>query len=411
MVMVAENKRAPSSTQHQRDAKRRDITGGDQPEVVEESDVSSESKAVKIFIPGINGFIGTHLAKRIIVETDWLILGMDRQLDRIETTKTQELESTGRIHLVTKDLASLDANDHEIKNCVVDCDIIIPLVGVPTPSIFTHIPIYAYNVNFEAVLRIIRLAVVHQKRLIFPSSSEVYGDCPDQVLSVDNSRFYYGPVRESRWIYAGCKQLLERIIVAYGDTNSNFDYTIFRPFNWFGCGLDSLSPSQDELVYPLRDKPDKELDENAMRPVQRVTTQFLRHIKANKRIIVHGTGQQSRSFTYIEDALDALMLILKSRDDTTSGKIYNIGNPKNHVTIASRAQTMIEVAGKFGVTAEAPLFKPAKKLYGEGYADVQGRVPDIRYIQLDLGWEPHWDLVPALEEIVSEALKEGKEDW
>src|SRR5438132_1471144 len=83
-----------------------------------------------------------------------------------------------------------------------------------------------------AVLKLVRYCVKYNKRVIFPSTSEVYGMCQDQYFDEDTSNLVVGPINKQRWIYSVSKQLLDRVIWAYGAKGLNF--TLFRPFNWMG---------------------------------------------------------------------------------------------------------------------------------------------------------------------------------
>jgi len=84
----------------------------------------------------------------------------------------------------------------------------------------------------------VRHCVKYGKRLLFPSTSEIYGMSPDAVLDEESSPLVYGPINKQRWIYAASKQLLDRVIYAYG-VRDNLDYTLFRPFNFIGPNLDN----------------------------------------------------------------------------------------------------------------------------------------------------------------------------
>ena len=102
------------------------------------------------------------------------------------------------------------------------------------------------------------------------------------------------------------------------------DFTLFRPFNWIGAGLDSIHTAKEGS--------------------SRVITQFLGHIVRGEPIQLVDGGAQKRAFTYIDDGIDALMKIIENRDGVASGKIYNIGNPKNNFSVRELAEMMLELA-------------------------------------------------------------------
>ena len=140
-----------------------------------------------------------------------------------------------------------------------------------------------------------------------------------------------GPINKPRWIYACAKQLMDRVIHAYG-MQENLDYTLFRPFNWIGAGLDSINTAKEGS--------------------SRVITQFLGHIVRGEPIKLVDGGTQKRAFTYIDDGIAALMKIIANRDGIASGKIYNIGNPANNWSVRELAERMLDLARRYPEYAE-----------------------------------------------------------
>ena len=177
----------------------------------------------RILVLGVNGFIGHHLSKRILAKTDWEVFGMDMQTDRIT-----ELLGEKRFRFFEGDIT---INREWIEYHVRKCDTVLPLVAIATPAIYVKEPLKVFELDFEANLPIVRGCVRHGKRLVFPSTSEVYGMCPDREFDPEVSPLVYGPIGKPRWIYACAKQLMDRVIHAYGE-KEGLDYTLFRPFNW-----------------------------------------------------------------------------------------------------------------------------------------------------------------------------------
>lgn len=240
-----------------------------------------------IFILGINGFIGHHLCRRILETSDDSIVALDLNDDRIRSF-LDDPEYKNRIFFKQGDMLS---NWEWIEKQVSLCNIVVPLAGVATPSSYVKTPLRVFELIFEANLKIIRVAAKYKKRLIFPSTSEVYGMCPDSKFSPEQSNLVYGPIHKTRWIYACCKQLLDRVIFSYGA--EGLDFTIFRPFNWIGAGLDS----------PYNTEPAS----------SRVTTQFLGHILRGEDIVLVDGGSQRRTFTAVNDGISALIKIIANK--------------------------------------------------------------------------------------------------
>src|SRR5581483_729496 len=145
---------------------------------------------LKIMILGANGFIGSALTSAILRTRPWEVYGID-----LADNKLKDLPQTDRF-------------------------------------------------DFEANLAVVRHCVKYGKRLIFPSTSEIYGMSEDSILDEETSPLVYGPVNKQRWIYAASKQLLDRVIYAYG-VRDNLDYTLFRPFNFIGPNLDNVEEPKE----------------------------------------------------------------------------------------------------------------------------------------------------------------------
>ena len=220
----------------------------------------------RLLILGVNGFIGHHLSRRVLASTDWEIYGMDMQNDRVA-----ELLGEPRFHFFEGDIT---INKEWIESHIRKCDTVLPLVAIATPAVYVKDPLRVFELDFEANLPIVRACVHHRKRLLFPSTSEVYGMSGDREFDPEASPLVYGPISKQRWIYACAKQLMDRVIWAYGD-KVGLDFTLFRPFNWIGAGLDSLGTAKEGS--------------------SRVVTQFLGHISRGEPIQLVDGGRQRRS--------------------------------------------------------------------------------------------------------------------
>ena len=329
----------------------------------------------RILILGVNGFIGHHLSQKIIAGTDWEIYGMDMQTERIA-----DLLPETRFHFFEGDIT---INREWIEYHVKKCDVLLPLVAIATPATYVREPLRVFELDFEANLPIVRAAVRHRKRLIFPSTSEVYGMCGDAAFDPERSDLVLGPINKPRWIYSCAKQLMDRVIHAYGQQDG-LDYTLFRPFNWIGAGLDSINTAKEGS--------------------SRVITQFLGHIVRGEPIKLVDGGTQKRAFTYIDDGIGALMKIIDNRAGIATGKIYNIGNPANNYSVRDVAQMMLALAAQYpeyreSAAAVSIVDTTATDYYGSGYQDVQNRVPMIDNTRADLDWDPKVGMDEALRRI------------
>lgn len=329
----------------------------------------------KILILGVNGFIGHHLSKRILESTDWEIYGMDMMRDKIS-----EFLDHPRFHFFEGDIT---INKEWIEYHVKKCDVVLPLVAIATPSVYVSDPLRVFELDFEANLPIVRQCVKYKKRILFPSTSEVYGMCHDEQFDSAQSELVLGPINKPRWIYSCSKQLMDRVIWAYG-MKGELDFTLFRPFNWIGAGLDSIHTPKEGS--------------------SRVITQFLGHIVRGEDIKLVDGGHQKRAFTYIADGISAMMKIIDNVDGVASGKIYNIGNPLNNHSIRDLAHMMLDLAKQYpeyrDSAAKVKIIETtADAYYGKGYQDVQNRVPKIDNTMQELGWKPEYTMAQALEQV------------
>ncbi|NJD87102.1 MAG: bifunctional UDP-4-keto-pentose/UDP-xylose synthase [Betaproteobacteria bacterium] len=329
----------------------------------------------RICILGVNGFIGHHLSQKILADTDWEVYGMDMSSDRVA-----DLLANPRFHFFEGDIT---INREWIEYHIRKCDVILPLVAIATPATYVREPLKVFELDFEANLPIVRSCVKHGKRILFPSTSEVYGMCRDDEFDPYASELVLGPIDKQRWIYSCSKQLMDRVIWAYGSMKQ-LDFTLFRPFNWIGAGLDSIHTPKEGS--------------------SRVITQFLGHIVRGEPIQLVDGGTQKRAFTYIDDGISALMKIIENRDGVASGRIYNIGNPKNNYSVRELATMMLELAKTYPEyrrnAAKVKLVETSSaKYYGKGYQDVQNRVPRIDNTKKELGWAPKVDMKTALARI------------
>jgi nucleoside-diphosphate-sugar epimerase len=163
-------------------------------------------------------------------------------------------------------------------------------------------------------------------------------------------------------------------------------FTLFRPFNWIGPNLDDIDAPKEGS--------------------SRVVTQFLGHLLRNEPIRLVDGGRQRRSFTYIEDGIEALMRILENKDGCADGQIFNVGNPRNDCSMRELAELMISVMETFkefkGIRKRAVMQDVAAvDYYGKDYQDIQTRVPDITQARTKLGWEPRVNLRDALRRTVA----------
>ena len=335
---------------------------------------------MKIFIMGINGFIGTHLLRHILEGTSWEVRGFD-----IQDTNTQGLSSS-RCNFFKGDIFHEDAL---LEEHVTWADVVIPLAGIAKPALYITNPLLVYELDYEQNLKVVRMCVKHEKRVIFPSTSEVYG-MTEGILHEDRTPLTVGPIVNTRWIYSCAKQMMDRVIAAYG-VQQGLRYTCFRPFNWLGKGLDTF--------------------EDAAQNQARSVTQFLHNILENKPIRLVNGGHQRRSFTHIDDGIRGLMAIIRNKNRAAEGQIFNIGNPRNNASIRELAEAVRDAVcehPKYAERGEKALIEvvEAEAYYGKGYEDVPDRIPSIEKARELLNWAPEINFTDTIRSVVADYLEE-----
>jgi nucleoside-diphosphate-sugar epimerase len=346
-------------------------------EKISEKEKKNRHMAQTVLILGANGFIGSHLIEAILEKRPtWDIWGLD-----LSDFNLQSCLKNPRFHFRKGDMLQEKA---WIQQAMEASHVVIPLAAIANPALYVQDPLRVYELDFEANLPIVRQCVAQKKRLIFPSTSEVYGMATDTVFDEETSPLTLGPICKQRWIYACAKQMMDRLIFAYGQRDG-LDYTLFRPFNWIGPRLDSLEP--------------------AKRKQARVVTQFLGNILDGAPLTLVDGGSQRRTFTDVRDGIEALLDILDNPSGKASQQIFNIGNPANDVSIRELAEALLQtvlVHPLCPVQAHQTQcqVQDATSYLGVHYQDTRLRVPSIQKAFDRLGWKPQRVLQDSLAWIV-----------
>ncbi|AGB82271.1 methionyl-tRNA formyltransferase [Serratia sp. FGI94] len=337
---------------------------------------SALKRRTRVLILGVNGFIGNHLTERLLREDRYEIYGLDIGSDAIS-----RFLDNPRFHFVEGDIS---IHSEWIEYHIKKCDVVLPLVAIATPIEYTRNPLRVFELDFEENLKIVRDCVKYNKRIIFPSTSEVYGMCDDKEFDEDRSRLIVGPINKQRWIYSVSKQLLDRVIWAYG-AKEGLKFTLFRPFNWMGPRLDNLDAARIGS--------------------SRAITQLILNLVEGSPIKLMDGGAQKRCFTDINDGVEALYRIIENRDGLCDGQIVNIGNPTNEASIRELAEMLLASFNDHPLRDRFPPFAGFKNVesssyYGQGYQDVEHRKPSIRNARRLLDWQP----TIAMQQTVAETL-------
>ena len=339
-------------------------------------------RRTRVLILGVNGFIGNHLSERLLRDDRYEVYGLDIGSDAID-----RLRSHPHFHYVEGDIS---IHSEWIEYHIKKCDVVLPLVAIATPIEYTRNPLRVFELDFEENLKLVRYCVKYNKRVIFPSTSEVYGMSQDKHFDEDTSNLVVGPINKQRWIYSVSKQLLDRVIWAYGAKGLNF--TLFRPFNWMGPRLDRL--------------------DSARIGSSRAITQLILNLVEGTPIRLFDGGEQKRCFTDIADGVEALARIIDNDNDVCNGQIINIGNPDNEASIRQLGEELLRQFEAHPLRANFPPFAgfrdvESKAFYGAGYQDVEHRKPSIANAKRLLDWTPTVEMRETIGNTLDFFLREA----
>lgn len=328
---------------------------------------------IKVTVLGAGGFIGSNLVEFMLGKGDYDITGIDVTADKLAGIEGDAF-----------DFKMSDIMADEAVDACIESDLIVDLVAYANPSLYIEQPLDVFHLNFTTNMHVVDLAVKHSKRLIQYSTCEVYGKPTGETWHEDESDLVMGPIDKQRWIYASAKQLLERVIYAYGADNQ-LDYSIIRPFNFVG-------PRFDYLVAA------------GSTGGPRVFSHFMSALLTGGPMYLVDGGNQHRAFTHIDDASEAFHKIV-TQPEKSNRQIYNVGNPDNNITIRSLAEMMIEIYSELnGERPDTELVEiSGEAFYGEGYEDVDRIPPNIGKMT-DLGWTPTHGMKETLRDAMESYL-------
>lgn len=357
-----------------------------------------------LLLLGGGGFIGSHLIERLLKNSLYTILAVDIDFSKLDNVK-KNASTPSALHCIYLDV--LDDDNASFLQMLIKnrADIVIDLVAIANPAVCMTNPLDVVDLNYDANLRIVGWCAAYEKRLIQFSTCEVYGKSLHAVdaqafaesderipFREDDSFIIRGPINRHRWIYACAKELLERMVHAYG-LEQNLNYTIIRPFNFIGPRIDYL-PS--ERIHQT----------SGADGVPRVFSLFMDSLLfGTKPMQLVDGGTARRCYTHISEAVECIALIIENKNNLCDRQIYNVGSPDNETTIREMAERMRDIFDAEFRVASDPPFRgiesvSAEQFYGKGYDDCDRRVPVIDKAVLHLDWRPEMSLDAVLRDLM-----------
>ena len=317
---------------------------------------------MKVLITGGAGFIGSHLAERHLSMGDKVVI-----IDNLSTgdmTNIQHLEPNDNFKCVIDDVL----NDEIMRRMINDCDLIYHLAAAVGVDLIIDNPLRSLTTNIRGTEIILELANEKKKKVILASTSEIYGKKNGHVPFREDSDRILGPTTIVRWLYSTCKAVDELFALAYW-REKRLPCVIVRPFNIIG----PRQTGDYGMVVP----------------------RFIKQALLGHPIRVYGDGNQSRCWTYIDDALDGLIALAQS--DKAVGEVFNLGS-NFETTIKDLAYQIKEMTD----SKSEILFTPYEQAWPKGvYEDLEYRAPDLEKIHTYVNYNPKVTLEEALAKIIA----------
>jgi UDP-glucose 4-epimerase len=314
---------------------------------------------VKAFITGGAGFIGSHLAERLLDE------GHDVSV--LDNLSTGSIDNIARLKGRSGFSYTIDSvtNEPLLAELIDSSDVVFHLAAAVGVKLIVEQPVHTIETNVHGTEVVLKHANKKKKLVFIASTSEVYGKSAD-VPFREAADLVLGPSAKHRWAYACSKLIDEFLALAYWK-EKKLPVIIVRLFNTVG----PRQTGQYGMVLPT----------------------FVRQALAGHPITVFGDGTQSRSFTYVGDVVDALVRL--TTISRAVGEVFNIGNV-GEVTIGDLAARVKQMAGSC-----SPIhYIPYDQAYEAGFEDMPRRVPDISKIRAFVGYEPKMQLDDIIRTVI-----------
>jgi UDP-glucose 4-epimerase len=316
---------------------------------------------MKVFITGGAGFIGSHLATRLIERGDQVLV-----LDDLSTGAMDNIA-----HLVGKpgfEHRIGSALDGPLVREMVDrCDVTVHLAAAVGVRLIVEQPVRTIETNIGCTEVVLDAAARKQKLVVVASTSEVYGKSEKIPFSEDDD-LRLGPTINSRWAYACSKALDEWLALAYYK-EKKVPVILVRFFNTVG----PRQTGRYGMVLP----------------------NFAAQALAGEPITVYGSGQQSRCFGHVYDAVEALLRLIAT--PAAIGGVFNVGS-NEEVTVHRLAELVRDAAGS---TSPITLV-PYAEAYAEGFEDMERRVPDVQKLERTIGFRPKTPLTQIIRDVLDD---------
>jgi nucleoside-diphosphate-sugar epimerase len=312
---------------------------------------------MKVLITGGAGFLGSHLTDAHLAKGDEVYV-----LDVAQDHKIRHHLGNPCLHYVRESIFRAEILEELIRAA----DLVYHLAAVVGVEHYVADPYQVMHVNINGTEAVLTRALKHRKKVVFSSTSEVYGRSAQVPFEEDGERVL-GSTHIDRWCYATAKSAAEHLCFAFH--KRGLPVVVLRYFNVYGPRMDQLDMGR---VIPI----------------------FMGQLLRGEALTIIGDGLQTRCFTYVDDAIRATVVAgLKA---AAVGEIVNIGTDEE-VSIKELAEAMIRISGSRSMLK----FVTPMDVYGPGYEDIRRRVPSITKMRALLGGTPQVPLEVGLQKTIA----------
>jgi len=314
---------------------------------------------MKVLVTGGAGFIGSHLCEELLSRGEEVMT-----IDNLSTGTLENIEmfaNDPRFHLTVDTVM----NQKTMGNLIQQADQIYHLAAAVGVRLIMDRPLETIETNVKGTEVVLSIANRYKKKVLLASTSEIYGNHVEHSLQEGDNRIL-GPVQRRRWAYACSKTLDEFLALAYS-VEKKLPIVIARIFNTVG----PRQTGQYGMVIP----------------------NFVQAALLGRPILVYGDGSQSRSFSHVSDTVSALIGLMN--EPKAVGDVFNVGHGEE-ITIGDLAKKVKEKTNSSSPIEHVSYVEA----YGEGFEDMQRRIPNIEKIQSLIGYKPHMTLEEILESVI-----------
>lgn len=320
---------------------------------------------MKALITGGAGFIGSHLAERLL-QTGHEVVALD-DLSTGSLSNIEGILENPHFRFVYDDVRSSET----VHLLIEPCDVVFHLAAAVGVQLIVDQPVHTIETNIHGTEVVLAVANKFRKKIILASTSEVYGKS-EKVPFREDDDTVLGSTRFSRWSYACSKAIDEFLGLAYHQ-QFGLPVVVVRFFNTVG----PRQTGRYGMVVP----------------------RFVERAIKNEPLLIYGTGKQSRCFAYVGDVIDGVISLMDVPE--AAGRVYNIGSTEE-ISIEALADKIIELTG----SQSEKRFISYEEAYGRSFDDMMRRVPSLDRVRETVGFKPKTTLKETLNHIIREKRRE-----